>query len=188
MQLARLTPWPHTLRAALLCSALVSLSLPLSAAADKQPPTTFGTQIGHALLCQDQLNSNFFYSYLTTFFGPPYKHADGAYWFKTKEALLWGMPVSEVMVGDLSSAVEFIGAVVDTSPERLAEAVQGDAGILFQALSAQKYPIREARTGSRIIYANKKSKIYCAKSKLLLNPSNVPMQKLPQTPQLLDQR
>jgi hypothetical protein len=152
------------------------------------PPTTFGTQIGHALLCLDQLNSNFFYSYMTTFFGPPYKKADGAYWFRTPEALLWGMKVSEVIVGDLSSEVEFIAAVVDTTPDKLAESVRRTAGIQFQAIETSAYPIRESRPGSRIIYANDKSKIYCAKDKLLVNPSRVPMQTLPKTPRLLNER
>lgn len=168
-----------------LCVAL--LGVPLSAAT-APPPTTFGTQIGHALLCQDQLNSNFFYSYLTTFFGQPYKKDQGAYWFKTPEATLWGMKVSEVIVGDLTSEVEFLAAVVDTTPEKLTDAIRQIAGIQYQAIEKKAHPIRESRPGSRIIYANDKSKIYCAKAKLLLNPSKTPMQNLPKTPRLLEER
>lgn len=169
----------------MLAAGLLLASLPTMAA---PPPTTFGTQIGHPLLCLDQLNSNFFYSYLTTFFGQPYKKDAGAYWFKTPEATLWGMKVSEVIVGDLTSEVEFIAAVVDTTPEKLVESVRRSAGIQYQAIEKKAHPIRESRPGSRIIYANDKSKIYCAKAKLLLNPSNVPMQDLPKTPRLLEQR
>ncbi len=152
------------------------------------PPATFGTQIGYPLLCLDQLNSNFFYSYLTTFFGPPYKKEAGAYWFRTEGAILWGMRVSEMMVGDLTSEVEFIAAVVETTPEQLSESVRRTAGIQYQAIEKTAYPIRESKPGSRIIYANDKSKIYCAKAKLLLNPSKVPMRYLPKTPRLLDER
>jgi hypothetical protein len=168
----------------LLAAAL--LLAPLSAT--PAPPTTFGTQIGYPLLCLDQLNSNFFYSYLSTFFGAPYKKEDGAYWFKTEGATLWGMKVSEVIVGDLTSEVEFIGAVVETTPPQLATAIKNNAGILYQAIETKTYPIRESKPGSRIIYANDKSKIYCAKAKLLLNPSDVPMRMLPKTPRLLEQR
>lgn len=171
-------------RSVLFAAALLASATSVTAA----PPTTFGTQIGHPLLCLDQLNSNFFYSYLTTFFGPPYKKDAGAYWFRTPEATLWGMKVSEVIVGDLTSEVEFIAAVVDTTPEKLVESVRRSAGIQYQAIEKKNYPIRESKPGSRIIYANNRAKIYCAKAKLLLNPSRVPMQDLPKTPRLLDER
>lgn len=161
------------------------LTAPLGMAA----PTTFGTQIGHALLCMDQLNSNSFYDYLKTFFGPPYKKADGAYWFRVdNNTYLWGAKVTEVLVGDLSSDVEFIAAVFATSPENLTNDVNQTMGIRYQALDHATYPVRESRLGSRIIYASTQSKMYCAKSKQLLNPSNIPMSLLPHPNTLLDER
>lgn len=161
----------------------------LTATSAMAAPTTFGTQIGHALLCMDQLNSNFFYDYLKTFFGPPYKKADGAYWFRVdNNTNLWGMKVTEVLVGDLSSDIEFIAAVFDTKPETLSDAVTQHMGIRYQALDHSAYPVRESNKGSRIIYAVNQSKMYCAKSKQLLNPSTVPMSLLPHPNVLLDER
>lgn len=152
-------------------------------------PTTFGTQIGHALLCMDQLNSNSFYDYLKTYYGPPYQKKDGAYWFRLdNKTFLWGHKVNEVLVGDLTSQVEFIAAVIDTSAENLNTAITKDMGIHYQAIEQSAYPVRESKLGSRIIYAQYQSKVYCAKSKQLLNPSNVPMSLLPHPSPLLNER
>lgn len=153
------------------------------------PPTTFGTQVGHALLCMDQLNSNFFYDYVKTFFGPPYKKEDGAYWFRAgNDTYLWGTKVTEILVGDLTSEVEFIAAVFATTPETLSTNVTKNMGIRYQALDYTQYPVRESKLGSRIIYANQQSKMYCAKSKQLLNPSDIPMSLLPHPNVLLQER
>ncbi len=62
-------------------------------------PSTFGPVIGSALLCRSQLDNAYFHSYLTTAFGPSYKHEGGAFWFKG-DATLWGKQVVDVMVSD----------------------------------------------------------------------------------------
>lgn len=153
-------------------------------------PTTFGTEIGHPLLCLTQLNSNYFYDYLRTFFGQPYKHEQGAYWFKT-DGQLWDARISEVLVGDLSSQVEFIAAVVDTTPSALAESIRKRHGVTYRPIyddgitgpNKGPYFVLEAHTGGRIIYYDRKTKIYCAKSQLLLNPDTWPRPLRPLPPQ-----
>lgn len=156
------------------------LTLCLSATPVAAAPTTFGTEIGHPLLCLTQLNSNYFYDYLRHFFGQPYKHEAGAYWFRT-DGQLWDARISEVLVGDLSSQVEFIAAVVETNPEALVESIRKRHGVTYRQIRDDgtgpytgPYPVREAHNGSRVIYYGNRAKIYCAKSQLLLNPDTWP--------------
>jgi hypothetical protein len=129
-------------------------------------PSTFGTVIGSALLCRDQVENKYFHSYLTTAFGPAYKHEGGAFWFKG-EATLWGKPVQEVMVSDDTHPLVFIAAVLDARPEELAEAVRTAEGIVHKPADASQYPLRASSPGSVIAYQNGKSKIYCARYKPL---------------------
>jgi hypothetical protein len=133
---------------------------------DRQP-STFAPVIGAALLCHDQLDNAYFYRYLTTNFGAAYKHAGGAYWFRTGEATLWGQPVTEVMVSDDTNELVFIGAVSEVPPDELAAAIRTAAGVAYPAADASRYPLRVSLPGSTIVYYNTKSKIYCAKFKSL---------------------
>jgi hypothetical protein len=134
--------------------------------ADRQP-STFSPVVGAALLCHDQLDNAYFYRYLTTAFGPAYKHEGGAYWFRTGEATLWGKPVTEVMVSDDTSELVFIGAVSEVPPDELAAAIRSATGIAYPAADPSPYPLRTSRPGSTIVYYNARSKIYCAKFKSL---------------------
>ncbi len=136
-------------------------------AGDGKPPSTFGPVIGNALLCRDQLDNLYFYNWLKTAFGPPYKHEGGAYWFRTGEASLWGAPVTEVMVSDDTSELVFLAAVAEVPPDQLEQAVRSQAGIRHLAADASSYPLRVSNPGSTIAYYNNKSKIYCAKFKPL---------------------
>jgi hypothetical protein len=133
---------------------------------DKQP-STFGPVIGSALLCRDEIDNKYFYSWLTTHFGAPYKHEGGAFWFRTGEATLWGAPVTEVMVGDDTSELSFLAAVAEVPPDQLEQAIRGAAGVRHLAADASSYPLRISAPGSTIAYYNNKSKIYCAKFKSL---------------------
>jgi hypothetical protein len=160
-------PVPASLLSLLLCFA----SGPASAQAqvrDKQP-STFGPVIGSALLCRDHLDNTFFYSWLKTAFGAPYKHEGGAYWFRTGEATLWGTPVTEVMVSDDTSELVFVAAVAEAPPDQLEGAIRAAAGVRHLAADASTYPLRVSNAGSTIAYYNVagKSKIYCAKFKPL---------------------
>jgi hypothetical protein len=130
-------------------------------------PSTFAPVIGSALLCRAHLDNAYFYSYLEAAFGPSYKHEGGAYWFKAPGATLWGAPVSEVMVSDDTSALVFVGAVADSSPEKLEQSIRDAAGTGHVALDASRYPLRVSNPGSTIAYFNTKSKIYCARFKPL---------------------
>jgi len=136
------------------------------AAQDGKPPTTFGAVIGSALLCHDQLDNAYFYNYLKTAFGPPYKHEGGAWWFRTgEEATLWGAQVTEVMVSDDTSELVFVAAVAEVPPDQLEQSIRKVAGVRHLAADASTYPLRVSNPGSTIAYYNTKSKIYCAKFK-----------------------
>lgn len=133
---------------------------------DKQP-STFGTVIGSALLCRDEIDSKYFHSWLTAHVGKPYKHEGGAWWFRTGEATLWGAPVTEVMVSDDSSEHVFLGAVAEVPPDQLEQSVRSASGLRYPPADASPYPLRISAAGSTIAYYNNKSKIYCAKFKPL---------------------
>jgi hypothetical protein len=146
-------------------SLCVLAAAPLCAAAAM--PSTFGPVVGSALLCRSHLDNAYFYSYLQTAFGKSYKHEGGAYWFKTADTTLWGVEVKEVWVSDDTSELVFIGAVAETGPDKLADAVKNVAGLRYTVQNASPYPLRVSNPGSTIAYFNKKSKIYCARYKPL---------------------
>ncbi|UGQ47510.1 hypothetical protein [Massilia endophytica] len=129
-------------------------------------PSTFGTVVGNGLLCRDQISNAFFYDYLKSYFGDPYKREGGAWWFRAPDLQLWGMDVVELMVSDESYPYSFVGAVVDAAPDKLEEAIRQHEGLRFAQIGGSAaYPVREGNGGSRIVYVNNRSKIYCAKFK-----------------------
>jgi hypothetical protein len=151
-----------------LARAAFAVALAVAACgASAQVPTTFGTIIGNGLLCRDETSNFYYYDYLTRFFGQPYKHDGGAYWFKTDGANLWGTPISEVMVSDDTSTYIFVGAVAESKPEELEKAIITQVGIHYVRIDTSAFPVREAKPASRIVYFDTKSKIYCAKFKPL---------------------
>jgi hypothetical protein len=156
---------PSALRA-LALSLLASLLLAASAA-QAAPPTTFGTVIGSGLLCRDETSNRFYYDYMVKFFGPPYKREGGAWWFRTQDARLWGTEIVEVIVSDDSWPMVFVGAVAESTPEKLEEAIIAQDGLRYAKIDSSRYPVREAKPGSRIVYADRRAKIYCAKFKPL---------------------
>jgi hypothetical protein len=146
---------------------LLALALCSPCARAQALPSTFGPVIGSAILCRSDLDNNYFHSYLQAAFGPSYKHEGGAYWFRAPNATLWGTPVSEVMVSDDTSPLVFVGAVAESSPDKLEQAIQGAVGIRHLARDASRFPLRVSNPGSTIAYFNTKSKIYCARFKPL---------------------
>lgn len=136
----------------------------LGAAALAATPSTFAPVIGSALLCRSHLENNYFYSYMTENFGPAYRHAGGAHWFRI-DARLWGQQVKEVMVSDDSSTLVFVAAVLDTKPEQLAKEVRAATGVAYRVADRSRYPLRTSLSGSTIAYARDKSKIYCVRFK-----------------------
>jgi hypothetical protein len=162
----RLPALLHTLlHAALPPLLLLIASGAASAQAQDKQPSTFGSVIGSALLCRDQIDNRYFHSWLTAHFGAPTRHEGGAYWFRTGEATLWGTPVTEVMVSDDTSELVFVAAVAEVPPDQLEQAIRGAAGVRHPAADASAYPLRISAPGSTIAYYNGKSKIYCAKFK-----------------------
>lgn len=153
-------------RAAAVVSTLAVALLAPACGVAQAAPSTFGPVIGAALLCHDQLENKRFHSYLTSAFGPSYKHEGGAWWFKG-DATLWGKQVLDVMVSDDTDPLVFVAAVVEARPEELEEALQAAAGLRYKAADASQYPLRVSNTGSVIAYHNGKSKIYCARYKTL---------------------
>lgn len=118
------------------------------------------------LLCLNPLDEIFFRHYLIQSFGKPYKREGGAYWFRT-DASLWGIPVRDMLVSDESSNYTFLAAVLETTPDKLADAVFNEAGIRHNVIGSGRYPVRQSAPGSQIIHFQQKSKIFCAKSRYL---------------------
>jgi hypothetical protein len=153
----------------LLLAVLALAGMP-PGAAQAAPPSTFSTVVGNALLCLNDVDNKYFYSYLQAAFGAPYKHDGGAFWFKTTDATLWTAPILEVIVSDDTSPLVFIGAVADTTPEKLEPLILTASGLHYTKKDASAFPLREAMAGSRIVYFNTRSKVYCAKYKPLPPP------------------
>lgn len=131
-------------------------------------PSTFAPTIGAAVLCQDQIDPAYFYAYLSKAFGKPSKQEGGAYWFKAG-ASLWGMPVPEVFVSDGSSRFDFLGVVVESKPEALADAIVQTLKIgawRYRPIQAGDTPVRESPPGGTLVYFGQKAKIYCARTNL----------------------
>ena len=155
------------------------------AAPAQTPPTTFGTIVGSALLCRDDIDNQYFYDYFAKALGPAYKHDGGAYWFRLNGATLWGVSVTEVMVSDDTSPFVFVGAVAETTPEKLEQAIIDQVGVHYAKIDSSAFPVREAKPASRIVYFDRKSKIYCAKFKPL-RPTQPPPVRAPMpTPRVI---
>jgi hypothetical protein len=152
------TGLPRIVGGAIACAALFFSSAAIAA------PSTLGPVIGSALLCRGHLDNHYFHSYLSSAYGPSYKHEGGAYWFKA-DGNLWGEQVAEFWVSDDSSELVFIGAVTETTPDKLDESIRAAAGVKHVAASAAAFPVRASREGSNIVYFANKSKIFCAKYK-----------------------
>lgn len=151
---------------ALLGRICVAAMLSIASALAPAAPTTFGPVIGSALLCRSHLNNAYFYDYLSSAFGPSYKHEGGAYWFKA-DGNLWGAPVTDILLSDDSTDLVFVGAVSEVAPDKLDEAIRAAVGVRHVATDASAYPVRASVTDSKIVYFKAKSKIYCAKYKPL---------------------
>ena len=123
-------------------------------------PSTFGTVVGNAILCLDQVDIAYFHAYLSASFGPAYKHEGGAWWF-TVDANLWGIGITDVLVGDDSSNTGFVAAVADAAPDKLDEAIVAATGLHHVKADASAFPLRRSGPGSKIVYFNSQSKIYC---------------------------
>ncbi len=151
---------------------LVLAGMPVAAGPTAPPmPSTFNTTIGDALLCLDALDPAYFYQYLQTWFGAPYQHSGGGWWFRTpSNAKLWNVRITSIIVSDNTANLRFIAAETDVSTDKLAQAIHDAAGLVYQPGNPGKWPLLVSNTGSTIAWEQDKSKIYCAKNRLLFNP------------------
>jgi hypothetical protein len=129
-------------------------------------PSTLAPVIGSALLCRSQLDNAYFHAWLTSAYGPAYKREGGAWWFRA-EGTLWGQRVTDIIVSDDTSELVFVGAVAETTPDKLEQAVRKAAGVRHAPVDGSAFPERRSVPGSKIVYFNAKSKIYCARYKPL---------------------
>lgn len=152
-------------RAGSIAALLLTLAPVNDQAWAAEPPASFGSTIGPALLCIDQIDPFYFWSYMNHFFGPPYKREGGAYWFKV-QGTLWGAAVTEVMVSDGEHEQVFLAASFKEGPAKLADAILEATGIRHINEVPFKFSPLISSLGSKIIYAGQNSKIYCAKYNL----------------------
>ena len=141
----------------------IVLVVPVQAAGTQ--PTTFGSTIGPALLCVDQIDPYYFWTYMNQYFGPPYKREGGAYWFKV-EGTLWGAPISEVLVSDGAYEQVFLAASFKDGPAKLSAAIADSTGIRHFNQTTAPYSPLVSGMGSKIVYTGQSAKIYCAKYNL----------------------
>ena len=146
---------------ALAGAVLVYAALSGAAPAAAAPPSTFGSTLGPALLCIDQIDPFYLWSYMNQFFGPPYKKEGGAYWFKV-EGTLWGAAITEVLVSDGTNEQVFVAASFKEDPARLAAAIADATGIRHISEVPFQYSPLISGMGSKIVYLDQNSKIYCA--------------------------
>ena len=146
--------------------ALAAALMLTAGAGSGAAPSTFGPVIGSAVLCRSHLDNAYFYDYLSSAFGPSYKHEGGAYWFKA-DGVLWGATVTDILVSDDASDMVFLGAVTESPPDKLEEAIRAAVGVKHDVTDKSAYPVRESGPGSKIVFFKTKSKVFCAKYKPL---------------------
>ena len=149
------------------CVVLLMLLSPYGGAARAagEPPTTFGVTIGTALMCADQIDPYYFWTYLNQYFGPPYKSEGGAHWFKV-QGTLWGAAITEVLVSDGFSQQVFLAATFKDNPDKLSASIVDATGMRYLKQTSAPFSPLVSSLGSKIIYFGQSSKIYCAKYNL----------------------
>ncbi len=155
-------PTQRTPCKALASTALVALAvLTQTSAHAVGARSDFGVTIGPAVLCRDKLEMKYLYDYLKGSFGEPYKHEQGAYWFRTKTQL-FGKELIETFVSDQSTEWEFVGAVFKIKPDDLAKTMQSDVGPIFvKTATGYRYSPYQAQGLSEIMWQNNNAKLLC---------------------------
>ena len=120
-------------------------------------PTHFSIVVGSALVCTDQVNSDYFNEYMQRYFGKPSQVWGGANWWKVEEKLF----NSEVqyIIGGLGQ--DFIGATFKDIPENLATKQKGYLGMNFRQMEAEKWVSATSGIIIRYYDQNTPSKLYC---------------------------
>ena len=135
---------------------LLWLSLLLSGVA-VAAPSHFPIVIGSALVCRDQVSSDYFNGYMLTHFGAPAFSAGGANWWKVNESI-FNTPVEYVFVG---LGTDFIGATFKVSPDTLIANVKNAMGIEYKQENSERWV--SMSYGVLLTYRDKTtpSKMYC---------------------------
>jgi hypothetical protein len=120
-------------------------------------PSHFSIAIGSALVCRDQVSSDYFNDYMLTYFGAPVFSAGGANWWKVNESI-FNSPVEYVFVG---VNTDFIGATFKDSPDKLIENVKNAMGIEYKPAGSERWVA--TTYGVLITYHDRTtpSKMYC---------------------------
>ena len=135
----------------LLWLSLLSSGLAVAA------PSHFPITIGSALVCRDQVSSDYFNDYMLVNFGAPAFSAGGANWWKVNESI-FNTPVEYVFVG---LGVDFIGATFKVSPAALITNVKDAMGIDYRQVDGETWV--STSYGVLLTYHDKitPSKMYC---------------------------
>ena len=135
----------------LLWLSLLSSSLVVAA------PSHFPIVIGSALVCRDQVSSDYFNNYMLTYFGAPAFSAGGANWWKVNETI-FNTPVEYVFVG---LGVDFVGATFKVSPDVLIASVKDAMGVEYKQVDSERWT--STSYGMLLTYHDKitPSKMYC---------------------------
>lgn len=139
---------------ALIKSILLSLCIVGTAVA---APSSFSIVIGSALVCRDQVSSDYFNDYMSTYFGKPEFNAGGANWWKVNETI-FNSPVEYIFVG---FGQDFIGATFKDSPGKLIVNVRESMGIDYKQVDMEKWVAPTAGVLIKYHDKNASSKMYC---------------------------
>ncbi|MFA6921692.1 MAG: hypothetical protein WC216_07585 [Gallionella sp.] len=140
----------HMIKRLILLSAFIS-------GAAFTSPDNFSIVVGSALVCHDQVSSNYFDDYMRRFFGKPVFSSGGANWWKVNEKL-FDANVQYIIVG-LSQ--DFIGATFKEQPEKLIEKLRDNMGMNFTLTKDGMWVAPSAGVIIRYHDKNTPSKMYC---------------------------
>lgn len=125
-------------------------------------PTTFGTTVGSAMLCNDDIDPVYFKQYLGTFFKAAYKTEGDAYWFKVNTNL-FGMKIKDVFVSTEDSAYAFLGATIEEDLQAAQKKLLEATGLNFQPEAAGSPYFRSPPGSYLVSYGPKQTKLFCVR-------------------------
>lgn len=120
-------------------------------------PENFSIVIGSALLCRDQVSSDYLNDYMQRFFGKPAFSSGGANWWKVHEKL-FDSNVQYIIVG---LGQDFIGATFKEPPESLIDNLRNNTGIDFTPMKNGMWNASSSSVLIRYYDKNTPSKLYC---------------------------
>lgn len=120
-------------------------------------PSNFSIEIGSALVCSNQVSSEYFNDYMQRFFGKPAFSAGGANWWKVNETL-FDSNVQYIIVG---LGQNFIGATFKDQPDKLIVKLRDNMGMNFKQTEIGMWVAPSAGVIIRYYDKNTPSKMYC---------------------------